>query len=108
MGTARTFKRGPVYWVANYHRGEEHRESSHSENESQARKLLKQRLGEMCRGQLIGPSEDRLTFEDLATMVLTDYEINGKRSVESVRWPQRSPFRMTEGARSPKITYTFY
>lgn len=39
----------------------------------------------MSRGHLIGPSEDRLTFEDLANMVLTDYEINGKRSIDSLR-----------------------
>ena len=84
-GMGRIFKRGPVYWVAYYHRGQEYRESSHSENESQARKLLKQRLGEMSRGHLIGPSEERLSFEDLANMLLTDYEINGKRSIESVR-----------------------
>ena len=72
-GMGRIFKRGSVYWVAYYHRGEEHRESSRSENENQARKLLKQRLGEMSRGHLIGPSEERLTFEDLAKMLLTDY-----------------------------------
>jgi integrase len=84
-GMGRVFKRGPVYWIAYYHRGQEYRESSESENESQARKLLKQRLGEMSRGHLIGPSEERLTFEDLANMLLTDYEINGKRSIESVR-----------------------
>ena len=34
---------------------------------------------------MLGPSEERLTFDDLAKMLLTDYEINGKRSVESVR-----------------------
>jgi len=84
-GMGRIFKRASVYWVAYYHRGEEYRESSHSENESQARKLLKQRLGEMSRGHLIGPSEERLSFEDLANILLTDYEINGKRSIESVR-----------------------
>jgi integrase len=84
-GMGRIFKRTSVYWIAYYHRGKEHRESSHSENESQARKLLKQRLGEMSRGHLIGSSEERLSFEDLANMLLTDYEINGKRSIESVR-----------------------
>src|SRR5882724_9967333 len=51
-GIGRVFKRGPVYWIAYYHRGKEYRESSESENENQARKLLKQRLGETSRGHL--------------------------------------------------------
>ena len=66
-GMGRTFKRGSVYWVAYYHRGEEYRESSGSENENRARKLLKQRLGEMSRGHLIRPSErEKMSFEDMA------------------------------------------
>jgi integrase len=81
----RIFKRGPIYWVAYYHRGKEHRESSHSDNETKARKLLKKRIGEVANGQLIGPSEEKLTFDDLAKILTTDYEINRKRSIESVR-----------------------
>lgn len=84
-GMGRIFKRGSVYWIAYYHRGREHRESSESENENKAGKLLKQRLGEMTRGNLIGPSEEKLTFDELTSMLVTDYEINGKRSIESVR-----------------------
>ncbi len=81
----RIFKRGSIYWIAYYHRGKEYRESSRSESEAQARKLLKKRIGEVANGQLIGPSEERLSFEDLAKMLITDYEINGKRSVDSAR-----------------------
>ncbi len=84
-GMGRIFKRGSIYWIAYCYRGKEHRESSRSDSEGQARKLLKRRLGEVGTGRLVGPSEERLTFEDLAKMLLTDYEINGKRSVESVR-----------------------
>ncbi|HLK86296.1 MAG TPA: site-specific integrase [Candidatus Binataceae bacterium] len=79
----RIFKRGSIYWIAYCYRGKEYRESSRSSNESQARKLLKKRIGEVANGHLIGPSEERLSFEDLAKMLITDYEINGKRSVDS-------------------------
>jgi integrase len=81
----RIFKRGSIYWIAYYFRGKEHRECSRSDNENQARKLLKKRIGEVANGNLIGPSEERMSFEDLAKMLITDYEINGKRSLESVR-----------------------
>ena len=84
-GFGRVFKRGTVYWIAYYHRGKEYRESSHSESEAQARKLLKNRVGEVAKGLLIGPSAERVSFEDLAKILITDYEINGKRSLESVR-----------------------
>jgi integrase len=84
-GMGRIFKRGSIYWIAYCYRGKEYRESSRSDNESEARKLLKKRIGEVASGHLVGPTEERLTFEDLGKMLLTDYEINGKRSVESVR-----------------------
>ncbi len=84
-GLGRTFKRGPTWWVAYSHRGKEFRESSHSENESQAKRLLKKRLGEISRGRLIGPVEEKVTFEEMAQGLVTDYEINGKRSLRSIK-----------------------
>ncbi|HLK82856.1 MAG TPA: hypothetical protein VKT99_15385, partial [Xanthobacteraceae bacterium] len=81
----RVFKRGSVYWIAYCCRGKEHRESSHSTSEAQALKLLKQRIGEAANGKLIGPVEERVTFEDLADALLTDYEVNRLRSIRSVR-----------------------
>src|SRR5215831_13711875 len=84
-GLGRLFKRGSVYWISYYHRGKEYRESSESESESQARKLLRKRLGEIGSGKLIGPIEEKLTFDQLAEDLVTDYEVNGKRSLESVK-----------------------
>lgn len=84
-GMGRNFKRGPVYWIAYSYRGKEHRESSRSDSESQARKLLKKRIGETSAGTFIGPNEERLTFEGMADMLLTDYQINGKRSLSTLR-----------------------
>jgi integrase len=79
------YKRGSVWWVCFYHRGKQYRESSHSESESQAKKLLKKRLGEIGRGKLIGPIEEKVTFEEMAQDLLRDYEINGKRSLRSAK-----------------------
>lgn len=84
-GMGRVFKRGTVYWVAYYHRGKEYRESSESENESAAKKLLKKRIGEVAQGRLLGANQDRLTFDDLAQALLADYQINGRRSLRSAR-----------------------
>lgn len=84
-GLGRIFKRGSVWWVAYYHRGEEIRESSNSDKELQAKRLLRTRLGQMGRGKLVGHLEEKLTFGQLAADLVTDYEINGKRSLQSVK-----------------------
>src|SRR6516225_6964710 len=75
-GMGRVFKRGSIYWIAYCYRGKEHRESSHSTSEVHALKLLKKRIGETAAGKLIGPVEERVTFEDLADALLTDYAVN--------------------------------
>jgi integrase len=84
-GEGRIFRRRSVYWIAYYHRGKEHRESSHSESEKEARRLLKKRIGEVGTGRFTAPREERVTFEDLAKALLTDYEINRRRSLRSAR-----------------------
>jgi hypothetical protein len=83
-GLGRVYKRGSFWWIAYYHRGHRYRESSHSESDSQARRLLKQRLGEITAGRFIGPSEDRLTFDALVADLENDYKVNDRRSLETV------------------------
>ncbi len=84
-GMGRLFKRknSRAWWVAYYHRGKEVRESSGSENKTDAQRLLRKRLGEIGRGKLVGPIEERVTFEELATDYVMDYEIRQRRSL---RW----------------------
>lgn len=62
-GLGRVFKRGSVFWVSYWHRGKENRESLGSENKTEAKKLLKKRLGEIGRERLIGPTEEKVTFK---------------------------------------------
>jgi integrase len=75
------YKRGSIYWIRYWHRGTEYRESSGSDSEATALKALKARIKEMGRpGGFVGPSADKLTFEDLAELVRTDYSVNRFRS----------------------------
>ena len=85
-GMGRIFKRGEVWWVAYSHRGHEYRESTKTagtKGETLAGKLLKKRIGEIGRGRLIGPNEEKVTFEAMAKDLVNDYKNNGKRSVRS-------------------------
>jgi len=76
----REWRASPTWWVAYSHRGRKIRESSGSTKRPDAVRLLKRRLGELGRGRLVGPDAEKTTFEDLARMVLDDYEVNGRKS----------------------------
>jgi site-specific recombinase XerD len=71
----------PIWWIAYSVRGKLIRESSHSTKESDARKLLKKRHGEVGLGKPVGPDIDKTTFEDMATMLVNDYKANRRRSL---------------------------
>ena len=83
-GLGRVHLRGRVYQIRYWYRGHEYRESSGSEDEAVAHKLLKRRLRETGRPRFIGPSEERLTFEELIGMLRTDYSINHRRSLRKI------------------------
>ena len=54
-GMADLFKRRSVYWIAYYHRGKEHRESSHSEKRKEVSPIAQRRIGEVGTGRFTGP-----------------------------------------------------
>ncbi|MDA0328838.1 MAG: site-specific integrase [Gemmatimonadetes bacterium] len=70
----------PTWWIDYSFRGKRYRESSESEKKKDATDLLRKRMAEVGSGTLIGPTEEKVTFEDLADMIETDYTVNGRRS----------------------------
>jgi integrase len=83
-GTGGVFQRGAVFWIRYSYRGRKIRESSGTTRRGDAVKLLRRRLAEMGAGRLVGPDAERTTFEDLAAMLLADYNLNGRRSAKRV------------------------
>lgn len=81
-GDGAVFQRGAVWWIKYYRNGKPYRETSGSERESEARKLLKKRLGEITLGRFIGPDAERVTIRELAQDYLNDYRINGRKSLD--------------------------
>jgi site-specific recombinase XerD len=65
------------YWL-----GKAHKESTGSTKRSAAVKLLNKRKAEMAKGRLIGPDLEKVTYEELRAMLLNDYTVNGRRSVD--------------------------
>jgi len=81
-GEGSYFLRGKTYWIKYYRNGKPYRESAKSYKESDARSLLKKRLGEIVLGRFIGPDAERVTIRQLAKDYENDYRINGKKSLD--------------------------
>lgn len=84
-GSGSIYRRNKKLWLSYYVKGERVRESTNTTDRGEARRLLQQRLGQIAEGRFTGPAADRVTFEDLAEMILTDYKVNGKKSLRCVR-----------------------
>ena len=70
-----------VWWIKYYRDGRPMRESSESVRGSDAKKLLKSREGDVVKGVPITPKVTRVRFRELAEDVVTDYKVNGRRSI---------------------------
>jgi hypothetical protein len=84
--------------------GVEVRWSSGTESEEKARKQLKKATAQIECGVFIGPSEQRLKFEDLVTGLTNYYTVKGKASLKSLPFflkPLRAAFGLD---RARKIT----
>ena len=81
-GNGSVFQRGAVWWVKYHRNGKPYRESSGSDKESDARKVLKKRLGEIALGRFIGPDAERVTIRELAGDYLNDYRVNARKSLD--------------------------
>jgi integrase len=79
-GFGSVYRRGRVWWVRYSHRGREYRESSRSVHEGVAWRLLKARWKQIGRGRFVGPSEDRVTVNELLDALVTEYATNDRRS----------------------------
>ena len=79
------YQRGRTYWIYYGFRGKRYRESSKSTKLKDAKDLLRRRLAEMGKGRLVGPREEKLSFENLAKMIQDDYKVNGRASVRRLK-----------------------
>lgn len=81
-GTGRIYARGGTWWIDYSFRGKRYRESAKSPKRSDATKLLRKRMSEMATGKVIGPQEEKVTFESLCEALINEYRVNGRRSID--------------------------
>jgi hypothetical protein len=84
-GFGSAYLRGRTWWIRYHHNGTEYRESSGSEREADALRLLKARWKQIGRGKFIGPREERVLVSDLLDALERDYGLNGRRSVDTLK-----------------------
>ena len=99
------YKRDKIWWIKYNHNGEVIRETSKSTSKSTAKNLLKVREGQNAEGRLPRNHIERVTFNDLAEDLLTDYRINNKKSTPRAEQAVRlhlNPF--FGGMKVPEIT----
>ena len=79
------YKRGDLWWIRYSVRGKDFRESSGSEHERDAMKLLKRRWKEVGKGRFIGPSEERVLMDSLFDTLEVNYQNNQRRSLRTLK-----------------------
>jgi len=75
------YRRGKNYWIKYYRNGKPYIESTHSDKKEVAKKLLSTREGEIAQGRLPGICFEKVIFRDLLDDYLTDFKINGRKSL---------------------------
>jgi integrase len=99
-----SFKRGNIGWAQYYQNGQPIRESTGSTKETEVKRFLKLREGEVAQGKRVVIHIERLCFEELADDSLTDYRVNGKRSLDKAQWSVRHLGGYFAGMRVVDIT----
>jgi integrase len=82
-GQGRVYPRGRRWWIKFYKNGEPFFESSGSESERDALRLLRKRIGEVAADRFL-PQEHRLMYADLRRGLFEDFKLHERRSLESL------------------------
>lgn len=80
------YRRGKTYWIKYYLNGKPYRESSKSEKETDAKRLLKLREGQCESGTFPGLKVDKILFDELKQDILNDYKLNSRKSLSRLEY----------------------
>jgi integrase len=70
------------WWITYTENGVQHHESTKSESEEYAKRLLKIREGEIAQGKQPAILYDRLKFDEMMESLKADYRMNNRRSLD--------------------------
>lgn len=103
-GFGSIYRRGNIWWIGYSVRGKWFRESSGSDREADAIRLLKERWKAIGKGAFVGPSEERVSLDELLEAVRLDYLNNGRRSIKDLNLRIRHLLEFFGGLRAVEVT----
>jgi integrase len=83
-GLGSIYLRGRTWHIEYWNGGQQFRETSKSQREKDAVKLLKKRHGELARDEFVGPQNDKILMKALLDGVTQDYKLAGNRSQDTL------------------------
>ena len=98
------YQRGNVYWIKYFRHGKALFESSHSNKKEVATRLLKQKEGEIAKGEIPSITFERVTFSELVEDLKEDYRINQKKSLWRVEISVKHLTKFFGKMKVPEIT----
>lgn len=75
------FMRGEIHWIQYFKNGKRFRESSKSTKYTDAKILLQLREGELASGKPPSVNYEKITFDELAADLLTEYKVNKRKRI---------------------------
>jgi integrase len=73
------------WWAQYYTHGKCIRENTNTADLAEAKQFLKRREGEATKGRITKSMHRKVAYLELASLVETDYELNGSRSVKTIK-----------------------
>lgn len=85
MGNVYSRKGTKKLWIKYLQHGRIVRESTGTDNIVKARRMLRDREGDVVKGVPVNPNVGKITFDEAATDMLNDYSMNRKRTHDDAR-----------------------
>jgi integrase len=98
------YLRGKTYWIKYYRNGRPFRESAQTQKETDAKRLLRLREGQIAEGRFPGLAVERVKFEELAEGLLRDYRINERKSLDRAERSVRELMQVFSSIKAKAIT----
>lgn len=100
------YKRGLTYWIQYVRNKKRYRESTGSTKYSDAKNLLQLREGDIANGKPVRVNFEKVTFDELATDLLTEYKVNKRKRINRLELSISHLKGFFEGYAAPAITST--
>lgn len=98
------YKRGNIFWIKYYRNGKPYYESTHDTKDTEAKRRLKLREGQIAEGKFPGLKIERVRFDELKEDLINDYKINAKKSLDRAKRSIKNLKASFEGVRAVDIT----